>query len=111
MNVYDKAYELSNALRECQEAVELAEAKHATDADPEARRMLQDFHSRQNQLQQKMMAGEEPDEEELETLNKLFEVLGMNPLLQRFFEAERRFAVIFDDINRIIADSIKNVYE
>ncbi|WP_313996279.1 YlbF family regulator [uncultured Paenibacillus sp.] len=111
MNVYDKAYELAKAMRESQEAKELKEARNRVNADSDAKRMLDDFRSRQRELQQKMMGGEEPQAEDMEKLNKLYEVLSLNPLIHKLFEAERRFTVIFDDVNRIMSEAIQNVIE
>ncbi|HUC94314.1 MAG TPA: YlbF family regulator [Paenibacillus sp.] len=111
MNVYDKAYELAKAMRESQEAKELKEARNQVNADSDAKRMLDDFRSRQRELQQKMMGGEEPQAEDMEKLNKLYEVLSLNPLIHKLFEAERRFTVIFDDVNRIMSEAIQNVIE
>jgi cell fate (sporulation/competence/biofilm development) regulator YlbF (YheA/YmcA/DUF963 family) len=111
MNVYDKAYELAKTLRESQEAADLKEAKIAVDAEADAKRMLDDFRNRQNALQQKMMSGEEPTESEMDTMNNLYEVLSLNPLIRRLFEAERRFTVVFDDVNRILSEAIHNVIE
>ncbi|OXM15268.1 YlbF family regulator [Paenibacillus herberti] len=106
MNVYDKAYELAKALEESHEAKDVRAARAAADADPDARRMLFDFQKQQVDLQQRMMSGEEPSAEELESLNRLYEVLSMNPLVQRYFEAEKRLSVVIEDVNRIIGNSL-----
>lgn len=111
MNVYDKAYELAKAMRECGEAQALREARAEVEADADARRMLENFRIRQQGLQQKMMSGEEPSEADMDMLDKQFEVLNLNPLLGRLFEAERRFTVVFDDVNRIVSEAIQNVIE
>ncbi|GGG26542.1 YlbF family regulator [Paenibacillus abyssi] len=111
MNVYDKAYELAKAMRESQEVADLKTARQAVEADSDAKRMLDDFRDRQNGLQQKMMSGEEPSESDIETMNKLYEVLSLNPVISGLFEAERRFSIVFDDVNKIISDALKNVYE
>ncbi|AJY75980.1 YlbF family regulator [Paenibacillus beijingensis] len=111
MNVYDKTYELAKALKESPEAHDLKEARRQAEADADAKRMLDDFRERQNGFQQKMMSGEEPTPEEIDNLNKLYEVLSLNPVISHYFEAERRFAVVFEDVNRIISDSLKTVLE
>ncbi|MBD2848264.1 YlbF family regulator [Paenibacillus sp. IB182496] len=111
MNLYDKAYDLAKALRDSEEVTDLRTAREAVEADGEAKKMMDDFRERQNGLQQLMMSGEEPSEDDMETMNKLYEVLSLNPLINRLFEAERRFTVIFDDVNKIIGEALKNVYE
>ncbi|MED4603184.1 YlbF family regulator [Paenibacillus validus] len=109
MNMYDKAYELARAIRESQETKELKALRERIDADSDTKRMLDDFRSRQMELQQKMMAGEMPPKEELEKLEKLFEVVNLNPLVRSYFETERRFGVIMEDIQRIIAEPLGDV--
>ncbi|WP_127531147.1 YlbF family regulator [Paenibacillus kobensis] len=111
MNVYDKAYELAKSLRDSAEAQSLTAAKAAVEGEADASRMLGDFLERQHDLQHRMMLGEEPTPEELEKMNKLYELIALNPLINQYFEAERRFAILFDDINRIIGEGLKSVLE
>ncbi|WP_338555193.1 YlbF family regulator [Paenibacillus sp. KS-LC4] len=111
MNVYDKTYELAKALKDSEEARLLKDAKQAADADPDAKRMLAEFRERQNELQQKMMAGEEPSAADMDTLNKLYEVISLNPLISSLMEAERRFSIVFEDINRIMSDVLKSIVD
>ncbi|CDN45749.1 MULTISPECIES: YlbF family regulator [unclassified Paenibacillus] len=109
MNVYDRAYELAQALQGSLEAKQVMEARAAADRDPDARRMLADFQRRQLELQQRMMGGEEPSAEELDGLGKLYELLSLNPLVQDYFEAEKRLGVVYEDVNRIIGSSMQSV--
>jgi cell fate (sporulation/competence/biofilm development) regulator YlbF (YheA/YmcA/DUF963 family) len=111
MNVYDKAYELAKALKDSEEANLLKLAKEAAEADAEAKRMLDDFRERQSFLQQKMMAGEEPSAEDMEKMSKLYEVISLNPLIGKLLDAERRFAVVFEDVNRIMSDVLKSIVD
>lgn len=106
MNLYDKAHELSRALRESPEFQEWKRLRAGIDAETESKRMLDEFRGRQQALQQKMMAGEMPPRGEMEQLEKLFEVINLNPSLRRLFEAERRLGVIMEDIQRIVAEPL-----
>ncbi|WP_410769783.1 YlbF family regulator [Fontibacillus sp. BL9] len=110
MNIYDKANELAKALKESTEVAEITAAMKLVDADPESKRMLDDFRIRQNELQQQMMTGEMPSPEEMEKMEKLFEVLSMNLNIRRLFDAERRLSVIIQDVNKIITDSLQHLY-
>ncbi|MGO4693249.1 YlbF family regulator [Paenibacillus sp. 2TAB26] len=111
MNIYDKAYELAKALKESEEALLLKAAKLEAEADADAKEMLDDFRERQNFLQQKMMAGEEPSAEDMEKMSKLYEVITLNPLIGKLMDAERRFAVVFEDVNRIMSDVLKSIVD
>lgn len=79
MNVHDKAYELTRAIKESAEYKEMKEVKALIDADSDSKRMLDDFRKRQSELQQKMMAGEMPPQEEMQKMEKLYEVISLNP--------------------------------
>ncbi|GBF73995.1 hypothetical protein PA598K_02323 [Paenibacillus sp. 598K] len=111
MNVYDRAYELAKAMKGCPEALDLRGARQAVEVDEEAKRRMDEFRQRQDGFQQQMMAGEEPSAEAMADMNRLYEELSLNPLLHRLFEAERRFGIVFDDVNKIISESLKSVYE
>jgi cell fate (sporulation/competence/biofilm development) regulator YlbF (YheA/YmcA/DUF963 family) len=109
MNVYDKAYELARAIQEGAEAQEWKAANAAAAGDPDAKRMLEDFRKRQMALQQEMMEGREPSGEEMDRMNKLYEVIHLNPVIRRVLEAERRLSIVFEDINRIVGDALRDV--
>ncbi|MFS0727292.1 YlbF family regulator [Paenibacillus sp. 1P07SE] len=111
MNVYDRAYELAKAMQACPEAHDLLGAIQAVEQDDEAKLLMNDFRQRQAGFQQQMMAGEEPSPEEMADMNQLYEELSLHPLLNQLFEAERRFGVVFDDVTKIISESLKNVFE
>ncbi|GIP38262.1 hypothetical protein J31TS4_15420 [Paenibacillus sp. J31TS4] len=110
MNVYDKAYELVRALRECPEYKDMMAARQEVEADSESKRMLDDFRSRQMELQQKMMGGEMPPEDELKKMEQLFEVISLNASIRKLFDAERRLSVIVEDIQRIMAEPLQELF-
>ncbi|RUT29520.1 YlbF family regulator [Paenibacillus zeisoli] len=110
MNIYDKAHELAQALKDSQEVQEITAAVKLIDADSDSKRMLDEFRNRQNELQQRMMSGDMPSPEEMENMEKQFEVLSLNLNIRRLFDAERRLSVIIQDVNKIIADSLQHLY-
>lgn len=110
MNIYDKAHDLAKALKESQEVTDITSAMKLVDADPESKRMLDDFRQQQNEVQQRMMSGDMPSAEEMEQMEKLFEVLSLNLNIRRLFDAERRLSVIIQDVNKIITDSLQHLY-
>ncbi|GIP47122.1 hypothetical protein D3C76_241800 [compost metagenome] len=110
MNIYDKAHELAAALKDSPEVNEITAAMKLVDADPESKRMLDEFRVRQNEVQQRMMTGEMPSQEEMERMEKQFEVLSLNLNIRRLFDAERRLSVIIQDVNKIITDSLAHLY-
>ncbi|MCP3805719.1 YlbF family regulator [Paenibacillus sp. Lou8.1] len=110
MNIYDKAHDLAKALKESKGVEEITSAMKLIETDPEAKKMLDDFRERQMEVQQRMMSGDMPAQEEMEKMEKLFEVLSLNLNIRRLFDAERRLSVIIEDVNKIIADSLQHLY-
>ncbi|MRN52989.1 YlbF family regulator [Paenibacillus sp. 19GGS1-52] len=110
MNVYDKAHDLARAIKESSEVADITSAMKLVDADPDSKRMLDNFRQSQLDLQQQMMTGEMPPPEEMEKMEKLFEVLNLNLGIRRLFDAERRLSVVIEDVNKIITDSLSQLY-
>lgn len=110
MNIYDKANDLAKAMKESEEVQEIKAAMKLVDADPDSKRMLEDFRRKQMEIQQRMMSGDMPSQEEMETVEKQFELLSLNLNIRRLFDAERRLSVIIEDVNKIISDSLQDLY-
>ncbi|BFH70045.1 hypothetical protein J27TS7_27860 [Paenibacillus dendritiformis] len=110
MSVYDQAHELARALQQSEEAKDVETAMQAIEADADSKRMLDDFRLRQMEMQQKMMTGEMPEQSELDKMEKLYEVISMNTEIAKLFEAERRLAVVIQDVNKIVSDALGHLY-
>lgn len=110
MNIYDKAHELAAALKDSKEVTEITAAMKLVDADPESKQMLDNFRTRQTEVQQRMMSGDMPAQEEMEQMEKLFEVLSLNLNIRRLFDAEQKLSIIIQDVNKIITDSLQHLY-
>lgn len=107
MNVYDKAYELSQALKESREYKEFKSISEIIDNNPKNKEMLMDFKKKQFELQASQMMGKEPPKEKIEQLQQLYGILIANPDISKYFEAEYRFERLVSDIYRIIGDAIE----
>jgi cell fate (sporulation/competence/biofilm development) regulator YlbF (YheA/YmcA/DUF963 family) len=110
MNIYDQAHALAKALQESEEVQEIQASMKLVDADPDSQRLLSDFRSRQMEVQQRMMSGDMPAQDEMEQMEKLFETLSLNLNIRRLFDAERRLSVIIQDVNQIITGSLQHLY-
>ncbi|KKO52903.1 YlbF family regulator [Paenibacillus sp. DMB20] len=110
MNIYDKAHDLAKAMKESQEVQEITSAMKLIEGDAESKQMLDNFRQRQMEIQQRIMSGDMPSQEEMEKMEKLFEVLSLNLNIRRLFDAERRLSTIIEDVNKIISDSLQDLY-
>lgn len=110
MSIHDKTHELAKAIKESTEVTDITNAMKLVETDPEAKAMLDNFRNGQLELQQRMMSGDMPPQEEMEKMEKLFEVLNMNLGIRRLFDAERRLSVVIEDVNKIITESLSQLY-
>ncbi|WP_440961846.1 YlbF family regulator [Paenibacillus nitricinens] len=110
MSIHDKAHELAKAIKESTEVADITNAMKLVETDSEAKAMLDNFRNGQMELQQRMMSGDMPPQEEMEKMEKLFEVLNMNLGIRRLFDAERRLSVVIEDVNKIITESLSQLY-
>ncbi len=106
MNVYDKAYDLARALKESDEWVTLVEARAAIDGDEAVKGMYTSLRTMQFELQQKQMSGQELTPEDIENWQKQYEISALHSDVKKLLEAESKFSQIFEDIQKILYDSL-----
>lgn len=81
------ARELGAAVRETPEYAAVREARAKVENHEAARIMLADFRRREQQYRQAVLAGE-PHEDQAKELQKLAEIVGLNPYLRELIDAE-----------------------
>jgi len=109
MNPYDKAHDLARALRESHEFGTLLDQKRKVDAEPSAKKMLDEYRRRQWELETRRIMGESISEDDLEQMRKMTEAVQMHAVLRGYLESEYRFGVIYSDIHKILGDAVKEV--
>lgn len=88
MNVYDKAYELANAIKQLPEYKALKEAYRKINENEQNKKMLEDFKKKQLEIQAKELSGEKVEPKEKEVLEKLWEILNLNPDISSYLSLE-----------------------
>lgn len=106
MNVYDKAYELASELKNTSEVLEYTEAVKRISANPVNKQMVEDFRRKQMELYTIQMQGMEPGKEQMDSITSLWNVIGMNPEIRSFMEAELKFSRLWEDIMKILNEAI-----
>ena len=104
-NVYDQAHKLAKAIRASEE-YKLYKEKGELYSDEKNKKMVEDFQEKLFKLQMDQLSGKEVDEAELDKLQKLEDVLMLNPIIKDYFIAELRFSQLVHDINNIIGEAI-----
>ncbi|HWR43822.1 YlbF family regulator [Sporomusa sp.] len=106
MNVHDKAHDLGRALRTSEEYQAFLTAKQQLDSDAASKKMVQDFFKKKLTAEYDLMAGNPEDKEKSEELQKMYELIVLNPKARDFIHAHMRFQQIAADIYKIIGDAV-----
>lgn len=109
-NVYDQANQLAQALKNSPEFQGLLQAQQKVHADETAKKMMDNVQQVQTELQMKQMQGQQPTNDEMQNYQKLFETIQLNPVISQYLHAEKRFAVMMEDINKIMAEPLNVLY-
>ncbi|UFJ41511.1 YlbF family regulator [Brevibacillus humidisoli] len=106
---YDKVYDLARDIKESDEFRAYAAQKAKVDADPNAKRMLEDFRKQQLGMEMRQMQGEAPSQADVEQLRRLYETINMHTEIRELFASEQRLIQMVQDIQRIIAEPFQGL--
>lgn len=107
MNVYDEAHNLARALKESEEYKQYVDLKATASQNEELTAMLNDFQSKQFELQAKQMMGGELGPEMMEQIQSLYQILMKDPLAAQYVQAEMRFSMLVNEVYGILGEVIK----
>ncbi len=106
MNVQKKAEELAEALVESAQYKRLQKARETVENHEAAKIMLRDFLSKQNELQKQQAEGKELTDEQKKELEKLYEIIQINPYLRELLEAEMEFGRLMMDVQNTLGNAL-----
>src|SRR5665648_238666 len=106
MNVYDAAHNLAKAIKDSEEYIQYEEIKKMVSEKDELAGMLNDFQSKQFEIQAKQMVGEEIGEEMMGQIQSLYGIMMQDPTAAQYLQAEIRFSLMMNDIYKILGDVI-----
>lgn len=106
MSVHDKAHDLGRALRNSEEYQAFLATKKQLDNDPVSKKLVQDFFREKLTAEYDLMAGNPEDKEKSQQLQKMYEIIVLNPKARDFIHAHMRFQQIAADIYKIIGDAV-----
>lgn len=109
MLVYDKAHELSRAIKESKEYLEYKELKDKIFLSKELKDKIEEFEKIRYEVQILTVKGNEQNAEKMQKLQELYKILIDNKEVKEFFDKEVIFNVMLADVNKIIAEAVKDV--
>ncbi len=109
MNVYDTANRLAKELQESPEYLGYKNIKKEVENEPGLKGKMAEFEKLRYDVQLESLKGEEQEKSKLEEMQKLYAELIENDVAKRYFDIELKFNVLIADVNKIIAESVKDV--
>ena len=109
MNIYDTANNLAHEIKKSSEYLDYAEAKKNLANHPEKNIQLKEFEKLRYEMQVMTMQGKEIDEEKNRLLQENYTKLVEDDEMKKYFESEIKFNVMMADVNKIIAEAVKDV--
>lgn len=108
-NIYDNANEMAALLKKSDEFQELKQIKDEVFEEESSKRMIADFKKLQFEAQAMSLSGQEPPQELMEKIQKMGEVLQLNPKVTEYFTAEYRLNTLVTDLYKIIFEDVTDL--
>ncbi len=109
MNVYDTANRLAYEIQQSEEYKEYKKSKETLMGNTETKKKIEDFEKLRYEVQLLEYTGEEKNEEKNKKLQEMYTILVQDKEIKEYFDLEVKFNVMIADVNKIIAESIKDV--
>lgn len=111
MNFHDKIYELVKCFKETNEYKEYMMLKEKIKSNDEEYKILKEFKEKQIAHQTKIINGEKVEESETTDMQNLYSILIQKEDLRKILECEMRINLLLGDMQKIIAEGIKEIVE
>jgi len=109
MNVYDTANQLATEIKESEEFKNYKQLKAELLGNPETKSKIEEFEKLRYSMQIMTYGGEQKNEEKIKELESMYTKLIEDEQIKKYFDYEVKFNVMIVDVNKIIAEAIKEV--
>lgn len=109
-NVYDNAYDLEKAIRDCGEYQQLKKCYANLEQDETGKKMFANFRNLQIELQKKQMQGEQITREEAQAAQRQLQLIQQHQGISKLMEAEQRMSMVINELNKIITKPLEELY-
>ena len=109
MVVYDTANRLASEIKQSEEYVNYKMAKQAINLNQDVKKKIDEFEKARYEEQIEMMQTGKQDEEKMKRVQELYVELMEQEEAKRYFDAELKFNILIGDVNKIIAESVKDL--
>jgi len=109
MQVYDTANRLASEIKESEEYINFKMAKQAINLNLELKKKLDEFEKARYEEQIEMLQNGKHDEEKIKKVQEIYAELIEQEEAKKYFDAELKFNILIGDVNKIIAESVKDL--
>ena len=109
MNVYDTANRLAYEIQESEEYKDYKKLKDSVMSNNETKNKIEEFEKLRYDVQLMQYTGESKDEEKSKKLEEMYSMLVEDKQIKEYFDLEVKFNVMIADVNKIIAEAIRDV--
>lgn len=109
MNVYDTANRLAYEIQESDEYKTYKKLKDEVMSNPDLKNKIEEFEKLRYDVQIMQYTGENKDEEKTKKLENMYALLVQDEQIKNYFDLEVKFNVMIADVNKIIAEAIRDV--
>ena len=109
MNVYDTANRLAYEIQESDEYKSYKRVKNEVMSNPDLKNKVEEFEKLRYDVQLMQYTGEDKDEEKTKKLEEMYAMLVQDKQIKEYFDLEVKFNVMIADVNKIIAEAIRDV--
>ena len=106
MNVYEKARELVEVLKDEEVYTDFVKWQREVFEDVRLKEMLLDLRGKEFEMHRQQLMGKEVSEEQKEALRRLYEIARHDTTIGRYLDIEYRFSRMMMDIQKIINDAV-----
>lgn len=108
MSVIEKARELGQEIRGCDEFKEVEQAGRNVNENVEASQVIKEMQDVQQQLEFSRNSGVEPSEDQINKFNEVRDKMNDNLIIKSYMKAQETFSKLMQDINSAISEGIDN---
>ena len=111
MQVYDTANRLASEIKESEEYVNYKMAKQTISLNQDLKKKIDEFEKARYEDQIVLMQTGKQDEEKAKKVQKIYFELMEQDEAKKYFDAEVKFNILIGDVNKIIAESVKDLIQ